>query len=138
MHVVDGPGQEDSRGHDEAAPPSRRPIRASLRALDAALHLLPQGPAPCRNGKARAQRVPVALVFLYRNVLEREIGLLEDVVRAKRPARLPVVLTRDEARQLFAKMDGVVLLLDHLARVSSQRLPTTPIATPASATGSPA
>ena len=50
-----------------------------------------------------------ALVFLYRNVLDREIGLLEGVVRAKRPARLPVVLTRDEARQLFAKLDGVVL-----------------------------
>jgi len=51
-----------------------------------------------------------AFVFLYRNVLEREIGLLEGVVRAKRPARSPVVLTRDEARRLFAKMDGVVLL----------------------------
>ena len=51
-----------------------------------------------------------ALVFLYRNVLGREIGLLDGVVRAKRPARLPVVLTRDEARQLFANVDGVVLL----------------------------
>ena len=63
-----------------------------------------------------------ALVFLYRNVLEREIGLLEGVVRAKRPARLPVVLTRDEARQLFAKMDGVVLLACRLLYGSGLRL----------------
>jgi integron integrase len=63
-----------------------------------------------------------ALVFLYRNVLEREIGLLEGVVRAKRPARLPVVLTRDEARQLFANMDGVVLLGCRLLYGSGLRL----------------
>jgi integron integrase len=63
-----------------------------------------------------------ALVFLYRNVLEREIGLLEDIVRAKRPARLPVVLTRDEARQLFAHLDGVVLLACRLLYGSGLRL----------------
>jgi integron integrase len=63
-----------------------------------------------------------ALVFLYRNVLEREIGLLEGVVRAKRPARVPVVLTRDEARKLFAKMDGVVLLACRLMYGSGMRL----------------
>ena len=63
-----------------------------------------------------------ALVFLYRNVLQREIGLLEGVVRAKRPARLPVVLTRDEARQLFANLDGVVLLACRLLYGSGLRL----------------
>jgi len=63
-----------------------------------------------------------ALVFLYRHVLGREIGLLDGVVRAKRPARLPVVLTRDEARQLFAKMDGVVLLACRLLYGSGLRL----------------
>jgi integron integrase len=44
------------------------------------------------------------------------------VVRAKRPARLPVVLTRDEARQLFANMDGVVLLGCRLLYGSGLRL----------------
>jgi len=62
------------------------------------------------------------LVFLYRNLLEREIGLLEGLVRAKRPARLPVVLTRDEARRLFANMDGVVLLACRLLYGSGLRL----------------
>jgi integron integrase len=63
-----------------------------------------------------------ALVFLYRNVLEREIGLLDGVVRAKRPARLPVVLTRAEARQLFARMDGAPLLACRLLYRSGLRL----------------
>ena len=63
-----------------------------------------------------------ALVFLYRHVLEREIGRLEGVVRARRPARLPVVLTRDEARHLFANMDGPPLLVCRLLYGSGLRL----------------
>jgi integron integrase len=63
-----------------------------------------------------------ALVFLYRNVLDREIGLLDGVVRAKRPARLPVVLTRVEARLLFARMDGAPLLACRLLYGSGLRL----------------
>jgi integron integrase len=63
-----------------------------------------------------------ALVFLYRVVLEREIGMLQGVVRAKRPARVPVVLTRDEARRLFANLDGVVLLACRLLYGSGMRL----------------
>jgi integron integrase len=63
-----------------------------------------------------------ALVFLYRNVLELEIGLREGLVRAKRPARLPVVLTRSETRRLFANMDGVVLLACQLLYGTGLRL----------------
>jgi integron integrase len=63
-----------------------------------------------------------ALVFLYKNVLEREIGLLDGVVRAKRPARVPVALTRDEARRLFASLDGPVLLVCRLLYGSGMRL----------------
>lgn len=37
-----------------------------------------------------------ALLFLYREVLEINLPWLDQVVRAKRPARLPVVLTRQE------------------------------------------
>src|SRR5436189_5226 len=42
-----------------------------------------------------------ALLFLYKEVLRQEIGWLENVERAKKPARLPVVLTRQEARRIF-------------------------------------
>jgi hypothetical protein len=43
-----------------------------------------------------------ALLFLYQQVLQRKIGLIEGVVRAKRPRRLPVVLTKEEVGRLLA------------------------------------
>lgn len=48
-----------------------------------------------------------ALLFLYRTVLEREIGELEGLVRAKRRRRLPVVLTRDEVRSILSRLSGI-------------------------------
>jgi integron integrase len=48
-----------------------------------------------------------ALVFLYRYVLGQNLGWLDEVVRAKRPQRLPVVLTRPEVKALLSTLDGV-------------------------------
>jgi integron integrase len=47
-----------------------------------------------------------ALLFLYREVLEQEFPWLTEVVRAKRPRRLPVVLSRDEVRKILAILSG--------------------------------
>ncbi|MGH9399563.1 MAG: phage integrase N-terminal SAM-like domain-containing protein, partial [Thermoanaerobaculia bacterium] len=47
-----------------------------------------------------------ALLFLYRNVLEKPFPKLESLIRAKRPARLPTVMTRDEVRRVLAGMSG--------------------------------
>ncbi|MBI2478222.1 MAG: integron integrase [Planctomycetia bacterium] len=47
-----------------------------------------------------------ALLFLYRHVLEKEFGWLDDVVRAKKPKRLPVVYTVDEARMMLDEFVG--------------------------------
>jgi site-specific recombinase XerD len=47
-----------------------------------------------------------ALLFLYRDVLELDLPWLNDVVRAKRPQHLPVVLTRHEVRAVLARMNG--------------------------------
>jgi integron integrase len=46
-----------------------------------------------------------ALLFLYRQVLHREIGELHDLIRARRPPRLPVVLSRDEVRAVLHELD---------------------------------
>ena len=46
-----------------------------------------------------------ALLFLYREVLELDLPWMNDVVRAKKPQRLPVVLTREEVRQLLARLE---------------------------------
>ena len=51
-----------------------------------------------------------ALLFLYRHVLEQQLEWLDDVVRAKRPRRLPVVLTHDRARALIAILHGAAWL----------------------------
>lgn len=47
-----------------------------------------------------------AILFLYREVLEVELPWLGDLVRAKRPTRVPVVLSRDEVRRVLAHLDG--------------------------------
>jgi len=48
-----------------------------------------------------------ALLFLYRVVLERDFGWLDNVVRAKRPQRIPVVFTHDETKAILARLNGV-------------------------------
>ena len=47
-----------------------------------------------------------ALLFLYREVLRKDIGYVNGVVRAKRPNRLPIVLTRPEVRSILGLLDG--------------------------------
>src|SRR5262249_4174791 len=46
-----------------------------------------------------------ALLFLYKDVLDVELPWLKDVVRAKKPQRLPTVLTQREAQSLLAHLD---------------------------------
>jgi integron integrase len=52
-----------------------------------------------------------AVLFLYREVLKIELPWLTDVQRAKKPERLPVVLTRDEVKRLLAQLDGTNWLM---------------------------
>ena len=47
-----------------------------------------------------------ALLFLYREVLERDFGWLDDVVRAQKPKRLPVVYTPEEAMGIIGELSG--------------------------------
>lgn len=52
-----------------------------------------------------------ALLFLYREVLGIELPWMENVVRAKRPRKLPTVLSQAEVQRLLAQMDGRPWLL---------------------------
>jgi integron integrase len=63
-----------------------------------------------------------ALLFLYRNVLEVELPWLGNVTRARRPARLPVVLTRAEVRAVLAELSGTPWLVANLLYGSGLRL----------------
>jgi integron integrase len=63
-----------------------------------------------------------ALLFLYRQVLGMELPWLDDLVRAKRPVRLPVVLTRDEVRAVLERLHGTPRLMSILLYGAGLRL----------------
>jgi integrase len=55
-----------------------------------------------------------ALLFLYKQVLAQDLPWLDGMVRAKRPARMPTVLTEQEVARLLAQMDGQLWLMASL------------------------
>ncbi|MEZ5541073.1 MAG: integron integrase [Pseudomonadota bacterium] len=63
-----------------------------------------------------------ALVFMYQQVLGRELGELQDFARAKRPRNLPVVLSRNEVSALLAQMQGMNRILAALLYGTGMRL----------------
>jgi len=76
-----------------------------------------------RNVSAATQNQALsALLFLYRQVLQQEIGWLEKVERAKKPARLPVVLTGDEVRKVLSQLHGTARVMASLLYGSGLRL----------------
>lgn len=62
-----------------------------------------------------------ALLFLYRDVLHIDLGPVAPV-RAKKPQRLPTVLSRDEIQRIFAHMSGLHLLMARLLYGTGMRL----------------
>lgn len=63
-----------------------------------------------------------ALLFLYREVLGIDLPWLANVTRAKRPQRLPVVLSRDEVRVILDRMSGIYGLMASLLYGTGMRL----------------
>lgn len=76
-----------------------------------------------RNVAASTQNQALAaILFLYKEVLEIELPWLDGVTRAKKPSRLPVVLTPDEVRTLLTQLDGVHHLIASVLYGSGLRL----------------
>ena len=63
-----------------------------------------------------------ALLYLYKQVLEIDLPWLNEVVQAKTPKRLPVVLTPTEVRELLLHMDGTTGLIAQLLYGTGMRL----------------
>ena len=63
-----------------------------------------------------------ALVFLYRRVLGLDVPQLDELVRARKPRRLPVVLTVGEVRAVLARLQGASWLVAALLYGSGLRL----------------
>ena len=76
-----------------------------------------------RNVSASTQNQALnAILFLYRDVLKISLPWLNDVQRAKKPQRLPVVLTRREVASLLARLEGTSWLMAALTYGSGLRL----------------
>lgn len=63
-----------------------------------------------------------AILFLYRQVLEIELPWLDNVIRARPPQHVPVVLSRREVQALMARLDGPYWLIGQLLYGSGLRL----------------
>lgn len=63
-----------------------------------------------------------AVVFLYRQVVGRELEELGEFERAERPERMPVVLSREEVRWLLAKLEGTQQLIGRFLYGTGLRL----------------
>lgn len=63
-----------------------------------------------------------ALLFLYRHVLGRPIGDLGEVIRARKPTRLPVVMTKDEVKTVLDRLSGDKWLMASLMYGTGMRL----------------
>jgi integron integrase len=73
-------------------------------------------------GSATQNQALQALLFLYRQVLSTDLPWLENVTRAPRPTRLPVVLSRAEVKAVLAQLDGLPWLVAGVLYGSGLRL----------------
>src|SRR5437868_8777711 len=76
-----------------------------------------RGVAASTQNQARS-----ALLFLYRAILDRPLERFGEVTLAKRPERLPTVLTREEVRAVLAQLDGTSWLMASLLYGAGLRL----------------
>lgn len=82
---------------------NRHPLDMGKEEIEAFLSHLATGPKVSASTQNQALS---AILFLYRDVLGKRLDWLDDVVRAKKPKRLPVVLTRDEVRAVLSLLHG--------------------------------
>jgi integron integrase len=63
-----------------------------------------------------------ALLFLYRDVLKKDLPFVNGIERAKKPERLPVVFTQTEVKEVLVRLDGVNHLIASLLYGAGLRL----------------
>lgn len=63
-----------------------------------------------------------ALLFLYKEVLQRELGFIRNALRVKRPPKVPVVLSPSEVRGVLSQLNGQYQLMAQLLYGSGLRL----------------
>ena len=78
--------------------------------------------ADCNVSASTQSQALAALLFLYIDVLREPVSWIEDVTRARRPERLPVVMSREEVLGVLGKMKGAPHLVGLLLYGSGLRL----------------
>jgi len=78
-------------------------------------HLAVEG----RVAAATQNQALAALLFLYREVLEVDLAWIENVVRARMPARVPVVLPRQDVQRLLEELHGELHLIAHCSTAAA-------------------
>ena len=63
-----------------------------------------------------------AIVFLYKNVLKKDLAEFAEIVRAKKPARLPVVLSAEETASVLSHLNGIHRLMGELLYGTGMRI----------------
>jgi len=97
----------------------RHPRSLGAREVEAFLSRL----ATRHNVAASTQNQALAaLLFLYREVLEQELPWMDEIRRAKKPARLPTVLSREEVAKVLEQMRGEAWLMAALLYGAGLRL----------------
>ena len=76
-----------------------------------------------RNVSSSTQNQALAaLLFLYKEILEINLPWLDNLIRAKRPARLPTVLSRTEVQRVLDRKQGIHGLMARLLYGTGMRL----------------
>lgn len=97
----------------------RHPLEMGAAEVEAFLTYL----AVQRQVSASTQnQAKAAILYLYKQVLQIELAWLDEVVQAKTPKRLPVVLTASEVRALLLHMQGTTGLVAQLLYGTGMRL----------------
>jgi len=63
-----------------------------------------------------------ALVFLYHQVLKKDLGHFDNLIRAKKPQKLPVVFTRNEVKQILIQLEGISWIMGQVLYGAGLRL----------------
>jgi integrase len=63
-----------------------------------------------------------AILFMYKEVLGIELPWLKDVTRAKKPEKVPIVLSTREVRNVFANLDGIYWIMGNILYGAGLRL----------------
>ena len=97
----------------------KHPEEMAEREINAFLsHLAVKG----RVGASTQNQALAALLFLYRNIIGRDVGDLGELIRARKPERIPVVMSKQEVKLVLMQMQGRDRLMVELIYGSGLRL----------------